>query len=561
VNRVQGAVAAQLCGIPVALGKLPKIPRMEGLVSVRRSATVAFLLAGIAAAADAAVEDDRRRLDDRLFFVASLDKGWEPLLADCDRSLAAAAKEGGAAAQTLQPIADRAREDFAGKKLKEGEKGEPRALELFEQLAASAADEAKRPQFHDKAAKILMDQAERAESRDKDDAKAIELANRALKHLPDHQGAQFGRAVDLIGRLGMKVGLAAKAEERYDAALESFQNTATALRSAGATDATPKLVEVKKEIEWITANTGVLRVAWLGDPQVLEKVKGDKTTFFGAATLKLTPSGAGREPPAMKADGSQRRIRTGRYAVTASVAGKTDTFATSVEVTSSGGEVALLTALPSDMVYVPAAGGHDAFLIDRTEVSNARLAQMGGSPKGGNAKAAVAGISYEDARRVAESAGKRLPTLEQWTHAAFGAPLASTPRYPWGNSPGEPGVHFVANVEEAQDVESCPTGRSPLGCLNMAGNVWEWIEYRDGGWLIGGGWKQSKFDLQRDPPAGSTMKPWVADLLRDPLPTKDQYESFKDKNDEAKYFRYQATETTLPQAGFRCVVPLGQPRR
>src|SRR5204862_161247 len=80
------------------------------------------------------------------------------------------------------------------------------------------------------------------------------------------------------------------------------------------------------------------------------------------------------------------------------------------------------------------------------------------------------------AAAAAKAAGKKLPTLAQWTHAAFGAPNAKSPRYPWGDRDGEPGVQFVGGVDDAQDVESCPAGASKFGCLNMAGNVWEWID-------------------------------------------------------------------------------------
>jgi formylglycine-generating enzyme required for sulfatase activity len=226
-----------------------------------------------------------------------------------------------------------------------------------------------------------------------------------------------------------------------------------------------------------------------------------------------------------------------------------------------GGDIVLIRQIPQGMVLVAGPGGRDAFLIDRTEVSNSQWTSLGGRPLGSGAPgAAVAGISFDDARKWAERAGKRLPTVAQWTHAAFGAPHAKTPRYPWGDAEGRPEVHFVSGVDEAQSVESCPEGRSlASGCLNMAGNVWEWL---DTGWLIGGGWRQTRFERLCQPPDDSGLQPWTADFLRDPLPPDYVYGGFTNKAEEAKYYNYRAkSNETLLQAGLRCVVPLGEPGR
>lgn len=521
--------------------------------TVPRASFVAILLLGAASSASAGPtpEAEARRLDDHLYFVKSLDRGWEPLLADLDRSIKALSD---APPERLRPIrmtADSARETVAARRLKEGESGEPRALELFGQLAQSAVDESKRPGFHRTCAEILMKQAGRAADAGDEahDAKAFDLARTALSHVPD-----YDPAFKMISKLGLKVARAYQAKEDYENALAKIDDTVGTLRASGAGGDSKALVEVNSLRTEILQGTGELRVLWLGDAQALLAVKGGKTDFTNAA-LKFV--GAGREPPVQNA-AKPRRMRTGRWKVTVTGAGGSAAFDAVVEITPQGGDLTLVPALPDGMVVVPAAGGDDAFLIDRTEWSNQQYQAVTGRSRGGSPRAAVAGVTFDEAEAAATAAGKRLPNLAQWTHAAFGAPNAKTPRYPWGDAEAEPGRHFVGGADDAQDVESCPEGRSPFGCVNMAGNVWEWIEHRGGGWLIGGGWQQQKFDLSRDFPDGGS---WTADLLRDPLPTADTYNSFTDKADESKYFKYQATQTTLPQAGFRCIVPLGKPRR
>ena len=81
-------------------------------------------------------------------------------------------------------------------------------------------------------------------------------------------------------------------------------------------------------------------------------------------------------------------------------------------------------------------------------------------------------VSCEEARDYAAWLGKRLPAEDQWEKAARGS---DGRLFPWGNqwdgervNSAESGRRFLTPVDDF------PNGASPYGCLNMAGNVWEW---------------------------------------------------------------------------------------
>jgi hypothetical protein len=524
--------------------------------TVPRASFCAALVLGAVATAfgGTSPEDEAVRLDDHYFFVQKIGHGWEPLLADMERSLVSLKDAPAEKLLPLRTTVDAARESVAKLRLADRtEPGESRALELYDLLAQTAVDKSRWPEFHKACADILMKRADAAANvnDEQHDAKAFDLAMSALRHVPD-----LDRAFGMIARLGLKVGLKAKEREDYETALEKLSGTLETLGRAGGKAAGKAIKDVSDVVDEIRRTTGTLAISWLGDPKALANVKGGKTDFTHAA---LAFVGDAKSPPTQTAD-KPRRVRVGTWKVTATGSGGGKPFEAGVVVTPGGGEMTMPAMIPDGMVYVPAQGVDDAFLIDRTETSNDQFAAMTGRSRGGDGRAAAAGLTYQEAKNAAEGAGKRLPNVAQWTHAAFGAPNAKSPRYPWGDSEGEPGVQFVGGVDGPQDVASCEAGASRFGCINMAGNVWEWIEHDGGGWLIGGGWS-GKFS--RNVLMGET-EPWLADFLRDPLPTKETYDAFpvSDKANNAKYQNYKATaETTLPQAGMRCVIPLGKPWR
>jgi formylglycine-generating enzyme required for sulfatase activity len=131
----------------------------------------------------------------------------------------------------------------------------------------------------------------------------------------------------------------------------------------------------------------------------------------------------------------------------------------------------------------------DGYWIDQTEVSNAmyaRCATAGAcrapihseqvnlaytSPA--HANDPVVYIRWEDAQNYCRWAGRRLPTEAEWEKAARGTDGRD---YPWGNTPPTANyLNFDDNIGAPVPVDRYPSGASPYGVLNMAGNVREWV--------------------------------------------------------------------------------------
>lgn len=124
-----------------------------------------------------------------------------------------------------------------------------------------------------------------------------------------------------------------------------------------------------------------------------------------------------------------------------------------------------------------------AFYIDRTEVTNADFAKVfpdhGFAP--GHGSDPVTHVTRAQAEAYLRTLGKRLPTSAEWEKAARGT---DGRRYPWGNQYDSSRAHAGRALTHSTNscalarmkpVGSFPLGASPYGCLDMAGNAWEWV--------------------------------------------------------------------------------------
>jgi eukaryotic-like serine/threonine-protein kinase len=147
----------------------------------------------------------------------------------------------------------------------------------------------------------------------------------------------------------------------------------------------------------------------------------------------------------------------------------------------------------------------DSYWIDQTEVTNAMYATcvnagVCSSPAKSNsakrddyygnsqyAKYPVIFVNWDQAKTYCEWAGRQLPSEAQWEKAAKGTDGRT---FPWGNEYPSGGDSNFADRNNSSDwanmavddgyndtapVGSYPSGISPYGAMDMAGNVWEWV--------------------------------------------------------------------------------------
>lgn len=116
-----------------------------------------------------------------------------------------------------------------------------------------------------------------------------------------------------------------------------------------------------------------------------------------------------------------------------------------------------------------------SFEIDKFEVTNAQYKSFKSdfAIPDGKDNHPVVEVSYFDADEYCKAFGKRLPTQEEWEKAARGS---DGRLYPWGNDFDSDAANTAeSGPGDTSPVGSYEKGKSPYGAMDMAGNVWEWV--------------------------------------------------------------------------------------
>jgi formylglycine-generating enzyme required for sulfatase activity len=131
--------------------------------------------------------------------------------------------------------------------------------------------------------------------------------------------------------------------------------------------------------------------------------------------------------------------------------------------------------------------------VDQTGISAPRHWSGGKYPQDTESHP-VTGVTWYEANAYALWAGKQLPKWKQWWRAAVGTDGRI---FPWGNDVSTISERANFGAVSVRQVGSFPLGLSYFGCLDMAGNVTEWLRDSNGienpARTVGGSWQNPSY--------------------------------------------------------------------
>ncbi len=137
-------------------------------------------------------------------------------------------------------------------------------------------------------------------------------------------------------------------------------------------------------------------------------------------------------------------------------------------------------------------------LVDRTGLPGPRN-WSSGQPPPQKLNHPVNGVAWYEAMAYAAWAGAELPTVSEWYRAALADGAAP---FPWGMDGGSVKDRANFGFAGTERVEAYPLGVSPFGVHDMAGNVREWVadEVPGSAWrmVVGGSWRDVSYMFERD---------------------------------------------------------------
>jgi formylglycine-generating enzyme required for sulfatase activity len=123
----------------------------------------------------------------------------------------------------------------------------------------------------------------------------------------------------------------------------------------------------------------------------------------------------------------------------------------------------------------------------------------------GEARHPVSGISYLEAQAFVRWCNEAVPPGPEWAWTLpfeddweLAARSESGLTYPWGDAFDPTRCNSAeSGPGQTTAVDAHPSGASRIGCRDMAGNVWEFVESSDNACVLrGGSYKNNRYELR-----------------------------------------------------------------